>query len=92
MEFMQFPKGSSGNGVVDGALREWERMQGEEPDMTPFEAIPDPAIQEGVNSIYEILMDTQPIFEAILSMPIDAIGRFKARIYEALEEFREEWV
>ena len=91
----QFPAGSSGNAMVDGASWDWEAKHGLEPDDEPMPEsafISNPAIQEGVNSIYEIIMDTQAIMEAILSMPIDAIERFKARIYEALEEFREELI
>jgi hypothetical protein len=33
-------------------------------------------------------MDTQPLLEAIIATPIDQISRFRARLYEALEEFK----
>lgn len=52
--------------------------------------VPDPAIQEAVNTVWQRLMDTQPLLETILTMPIDQIGKFKQRLYADLLEWKEE--
>ena len=89
MDLSRWAHQSSGNGMVDGYLDDWEPPLTKEQQFTP---VHDPAIQAAVDAVWERIMVTQPLLETILSMPIDQIGRLKKGLYEDLEEWKEEWV
>lgn len=85
----------SGNGMVEGSLRDWERLHplvddGDGEPMPKYEAPHDNRIQAAVDLVWERLMDCQPLLETVLTMPIDQISKFKAKLYQDLEGWKEE--